>query len=141
MPARELWTCPGISPTARNRDGEECAAGSHRAERARRKGSREGPTVRLLPTNVDSTPGPLDEQVIPDLHSRVTIIDKNDKLITHLGDNEGGWKIQGWPNIAPTEIKTGLFSSPRSARVRSVSSGIEFHTNSASRMASAWPSS
>jgi DNA-binding beta-propeller fold protein YncE len=60
-----------------------------------------------------------DEQVIPDLHSRVTIIDKNDKLITHLGDNEGGWKIQGWPNIAPTEIKTGLFSSPHAACVDS----------------------
>lgn len=60
-----------------------------------------------------------DEQVIPDLHSRVTIIDKDDKLIAHLGDNEGGWKKPGWPNIAKEEIKVGLFSSPHAACVDS----------------------
>src|SRR5688500_7497337 len=35
---------------------------------------------------------------IPDLESRVTIIDRNDKLITHLGDSDL-YKTPKWPNI------------------------------------------
>lgn len=53
-----------------------------------------------------------DEQYIPDLHSRVTIIDKNDKLICHLGDTPEQWKKQNWPNVDKSEIRPGLFSSP-----------------------------
>lgn len=60
-----------------------------------------------------------DELYIPDLHSRVTIFDKNDKLVCHLGDRELGWKVQGWPNVAAAEIKTGLFSSPHNCIVNS----------------------
>jgi DNA-binding beta-propeller fold protein YncE len=57
--------------------------------------------------------------VIPDLNSRVTILDKNDKLITHLGDMEGQWNKPNWPNVAKEELHPGKFSSPHAACVDS----------------------
>jgi hypothetical protein len=60
-----------------------------------------------------------DEIYIPDLHSRITIFDKNDKLITHLGDTPEGWKKQGWPNIPQAELQVGKFSSPHNLCVDS----------------------
>ncbi|HYF52090.1 MAG TPA: hypothetical protein VEJ63_21955 [Planctomycetota bacterium] len=60
-----------------------------------------------------------DEIYIPDLHSRITIFDKNDKLITHLGDTPDGWKKPGWPNIPQEELKVGYFSSPHNLCVDS----------------------
>jgi DNA-binding beta-propeller fold protein YncE len=55
------------------------------------------------------------ELLIPDLYGRLTIFDKNNKLITHLGDNPDVWKTKGWPNI-PHEIReTGRFVSPHAA--------------------------
>ncbi len=60
-----------------------------------------------------------DEIYIPDLHSRVTVFDKNDKLITHLGDTPDGWKKPKWPNVEPEELKVGKFSSPHNCCVDS----------------------
>lgn len=58
-----------------------------------------------------------DELYIPDLHGRVTIFDKNNKLITHLGDNVDIWKSKGWPNIPHEMRETGKFVSPHAACV------------------------
>lgn len=55
------------------------------------------------------------ELLIPDLWGRLTIFDKNNKLITHLGDNPEIWKTKGWPNV-PHEMRvTGKFVSPHAA--------------------------
>jgi hypothetical protein len=61
-----------------------------------------------------------DELYIPDLHSRLTILDKDDQLITHLGERENGWEIPGWPNIAHELRQAGSFTSPHDLHVDSV---------------------
>lgn len=53
-----------------------------------------------------------DELYFPDLHSRVTIFDKNDKLICHLGEDQQAYKQQGWPNLPPEWYRVDKFSSP-----------------------------
>lgn len=58
-----------------------------------------------------------DELYIPDLHSRLTILDKNDELITHVGERENGWQIPGWPNIAHELRQVGNFTSPHGMHV------------------------
>ena len=60
-----------------------------------------------------------DELYIPDLHGRVTIFDKNNRLITHLGDNPGVWEKPGWPNIPHEDRKVGKFISPHAVCVDS----------------------
>ncbi|MBI2302095.1 MAG: hypothetical protein HYU66_24595 [Armatimonadetes bacterium] len=57
--------------------------------------------------------------VIPDLQSRVTVFDEDNRLITHLGDNPNGWTKEGWPNLPPEEFEVGRFSSPHAACVDS----------------------
>jgi len=65
-----------------------------------------------LPCHFDQKNG---ELLIPDLRGRVTIFDKDNKLITHLGDNVDIWKTKGWPNV-PHEMRvTGKFVSPHAA--------------------------
>lgn len=58
-----------------------------------------------------------DELYIPDLFSRLTILDRNDQLITHLGDRPDCWKQEGWPNLPPEEWINGKFSSPHDLHV------------------------
>lgn len=58
-----------------------------------------------------------DEIYIPDLHSRLSVFDRNDKLITHLGDRPGCWETKGWPNLPPSEWVVGAFSSPHDLHV------------------------
>lgn len=48
----------------------------------------------------------------PDLHSRVTIFDENDRLVTHLGEDQQAYKQKGWPNLPKPYYRTGRFSSP-----------------------------
>ncbi|RXZ77308.1 hypothetical protein EBB07_33455 [Paenibacillaceae bacterium] len=60
-----------------------------------------------------------DEIVFPDLHSRITIFDKNDKLITHLGEDQQAYKQQGWPNLEDSYFRTNRFSSPHGVCVDS----------------------
>jgi len=55
------------------------------------------------------------ELLIPDLYGRVTIFDKNNKLITHLGDNLDVWNAKGWPNLPHEMRETGKFVSPHAA--------------------------
>ncbi|HEX3355645.1 MAG TPA: hypothetical protein VHS31_01595, partial [Tepidisphaeraceae bacterium] len=53
--------------------------------------------------------------LIPDLHGRVTILNKNNELITHLGDNPGIEKAEGWPNLPKETWQPGKFIAPHSA--------------------------
>lgn len=53
--------------------------------------------------------------LIPDLYGRVTIFDKDNKLITHLGENPDIWKAPGWPNLAPEQLTPGKFIAPHAA--------------------------
>lgn len=53
-----------------------------------------------------------DEIYFPDLHSRITIFDRNDKLITHLGEDQQAYKQPGWPNLETSYFRTNRFSSP-----------------------------
>jgi DNA-binding beta-propeller fold protein YncE len=55
---------------------------------------------------------------IPDLHSRVTILDKNDKFVVHLGSNKEAWNTTGWPNIQD-KLQEGKFNSPHNLGVDS----------------------
>ena len=56
---------------------------------------------------------------IPDLFSRVTLFDANDKLICHLGEYPEGKEVAGWPNVAQEELHAGKFSAPHSVWVDS----------------------
>lgn len=58
-----------------------------------------------------------DEMYIPDLHSRVSIFDKNNILILHLGDWDGAWELEGWPNLPESMWRKGYFSSPHDLHV------------------------
>tara|TARA_R110001592_G_scaffold206805_1_gene457516 strand:- start:962 stop:1882 length:921 start_codon:yes stop_codon:yes gene_type:complete len=58
-----------------------------------------------------------DELYVPDLHSRITIFDKRDKLITHLGDRPNCWEKEGWPNLPQSDWVEGAFSSPHDVHV------------------------
>jgi DNA-binding beta-propeller fold protein YncE len=57
------------------------------------------------------------ELYIPDLHSRLTILDNQRQLVTHLGERENGWEIEGWPNIAHDLRQVGNFTSPHGIHV------------------------
>ncbi|MBD2865951.1 MAG: repeat-containing protein [Paenibacillus sp.] len=48
----------------------------------------------------------------PDLHSRVTLFDKNDRLITHLGEDQQAYKRKDWPNLEKSYYRPDKFSSP-----------------------------
>lgn len=58
-----------------------------------------------------------DEMVVPDLYGRVTILDKNNQLIEHLGFNDEVWTRHGYPNIPLEEREPGKFISPHAATV------------------------
>jgi DNA-binding beta-propeller fold protein YncE len=53
-----------------------------------------------------------DEVYLPDLHSRITILDKDDRLITHLGEDQQAYKQEGWPNLPKSYYRPDRFSSP-----------------------------
>ena len=58
-----------------------------------------------------------DEIYVPDLYSRLTILDGKDQLITHLGDRPDCWKKEGWPNLPKSDWVVGAFSSPHDLHV------------------------
>lgn len=53
--------------------------------------------------------------LVPDLFGRVTILDKDNKVITHLGEKPDANKVEGWPNLKPEQFEPGKFSSPHGA--------------------------
>jgi hypothetical protein len=50
--------------------------------------------------------------LMPELRARVTILDGDDKLVCHLGENEQVCDIEGWPNHKGELIQPGRFNSP-----------------------------
>ncbi|MCZ8511721.1 hypothetical protein O9H85_04645 [Paenibacillus filicis] len=60
-----------------------------------------------------------DEVYIPDLNSRVTVLDREDRLITHLGEDQQAYKQQGWPNLPKSYFRPDKFSSPHGVCVDS----------------------
>lgn len=56
-----------------------------------------------------------DDLLVPDLYGRVTIIGKDNKVITHLGETPDANKVEKWPNLQPEQFKPGKFSSPHGA--------------------------
>jgi hypothetical protein len=53
--------------------------------------------------------------VVPDLQGRVTIVDKNNNLVTHLGENPDS-ELRGKNPIEPDRWKDGEFIAPHCAR-------------------------
>lgn len=60
-----------------------------------------------------------DEVYLPDLNSRVTVLDRQDRLITHLGEDQQAYKQQGWPNLPKSYFRPDKFSSPHGVCVDS----------------------
>ena len=58
-----------------------------------------------------------DEIYVPDLHSRLSVFDKDDQLITHLGDWPDCWEREDWPNLPKDEWLPDKFSSPHDMHV------------------------
>lgn len=56
-----------------------------------------------------------DDLLVPDLFGRVTIFDKNNNLIAHIGVTPGAKAIPNWPDIAIEKRVPGLFTSPHGA--------------------------
>ena len=52
--------------------------------------------------------------LIPDLHGRVTIFDKNNELITHLGDNTNEAQ-RGKNGVPKGQLQPGQFCTPHGA--------------------------
>lgn len=65
-----------------------------------------------LPSNMDQRGGDL---VVADLAGKVTILDKNNKVVTHLGDNTDP-KKRATNKIPPGEWTDGVFISPHCPR-------------------------
>ncbi|MBX7257962.1 MAG: hypothetical protein K1Y02_16495 [Candidatus Hydrogenedentes bacterium] len=53
--------------------------------------------------------------LVPDLFGRVTIFDKDNKLVCHLGEVPDANKMEGWPNIPHEKRVPGKFTSPHGA--------------------------
>jgi DNA-binding beta-propeller fold protein YncE len=49
---------------------------------------------------------------IADLHSRVTIFDGQDQLVTHLGADPQAYHQAGWPNLPKTYYRPDKFNAP-----------------------------
>ncbi len=60
-----------------------------------------------------------DEIYIPDLLARVTIFDRHNRLITHLGDNPAVWEKEGWPNLPLSDLPSDKFVAPHAVCVDS----------------------
>lgn len=56
-----------------------------------------------------------DDLLVPDLFGRVTIFDKNNTLITHLGGDKDWNQPDQYPNVPKDTLVTGKFVSPHSA--------------------------
>lgn len=59
---------------------------------------------------------------IPDLNSRVSIYDRQDRLCAHLGEDQQAYKQEGWPNLAKSYYRVDRFSSPHGLCVDSTGS-------------------
>lgn len=84
--------------------------------------TQDGEHLRFITADIDFPCGfyPFQNELyIPDLHSRLTILDENDQLITHLGEDPEAWQKEGWPNRPISERQIDKFISPHAACVDS----------------------
>lgn len=65
-----------------------------------------------LPSNMDQRGGAL---AVADLAGKVTILDRDNKVVTHLGDNADE-KKRGTNKLPPAEWQPGVFVAPHSVR-------------------------
>jgi hypothetical protein len=54
------------------------------------------------------------ELFVPELNAKLTVLDRNNRFVCHLGDNEATCSIHGWPNHPQKLIMEGKFNSPHS---------------------------
>ncbi|HZG56094.1 hypothetical protein [Paenibacillus sp.] len=108
------FSCPhGISVDLRGGEPELYVAdrGNHRIQVL----TLDGEPKRIVDENMDMPCSFFihgDLLIFPDLHSRVTLFDGDDRLITHLGEDQQAYKQQGWPNLPDTYFRNNRFSSP-----------------------------
>ncbi|MFC5402543.1 hypothetical protein [Cohnella soli] len=116
-----LLNCPhGVSVDLRGGEPEIYVAdrGNHRIQVF----TPDGGFKRVIDENMDMPCSFYyygDEVYFPDLHSRITIFDRNDKLITHLGEDQQAYKQPGWPNLDAGYYRQNRFSSPHGVCVDS----------------------
>lgn len=60
-----------------------------------------------------------DHLYFPDLHSRVTIFDEEDRLVTHLGEDPEARHQAGWPNLPESYYRPDKFNAPHRVSVDS----------------------
>ncbi len=60
-----------------------------------------------------------EELFVPDLHGRVTVLDRDNHVAAHLGDDPGVWERPGWPNLPAESWTPGRFIAPHAACVDS----------------------
>lgn len=58
-----------------------------------------------------------DHLLVPELGGRLTILDADDRLVGFLGRNDAASALPGWPEVAPENLREGLFNSPHAAAV------------------------
>ena len=102
------------------RSGRELVLVSDRGNRRLQYFSLDGKFVRAVPNELRlpcTSAQWRDELYIPDLHSRLTVFDAQDRLVTHLGDRPECWTTPGWPNLPQEQWQVGRFSSPHDLHV------------------------
>ncbi|MCD9020765.1 hypothetical protein [Cohnella silvisoli] len=111
---RGQFSCPhGISVDLRSGEPEFYVAdrGNHRIQVF----TPEGEFKRIIDKDMDL---PCSfyffegKMYIPDLNSRISIYDRNDRLCAHLGEDQQAYKQEGWPNLPKSYYRTDRFSSP-----------------------------
>lgn len=113
--------CPhGISVKGNGDDAEIYIAdrGNHRIQVF----TLEGEHVRFIDHNLDMPCSFYfhdQKMYFPDLHSRVTVFDSEDRLIVHLGEDQLAYKQEGWPNLPKSYYRPDKFSSPHGVCVNS----------------------
>lgn len=58
-----------------------------------------------------------DRLIIPELLARITILEADGTSVGYLGENPTPRDLEGWPNVAASDIKVGKFNSPHSLAV------------------------
>ncbi|MFC4779500.1 hypothetical protein ACFO9Q_22200 [Paenibacillus sp. GCM10023252] len=107
-------TCPhGVSVIVR--DGQEILYVADRGNNRIQVFTMDGEHVRFVTDEMDAPCSFFQfgqELYLPDLRSRVTILDAEDRLIAHLGENKEYAAAKGWPNLAREDVRPDQFSSP-----------------------------
>ncbi len=58
-----------------------------------------------------------DALYVPDLHGRVSVLDRDNRPVVQIGDDPGVWERPGWPNFPPQAQEPGRFIAPHACCV------------------------